>query len=133
MSWRACAPNPSEHGELIRAGACAQVHADVLALHGIASEMRARRFRGGALRLDNVKLDFRLDADGNPCEATPHGARIVTLATPYQVSKALEAAVLVSLQCVNTDVPWLLPSSRFQSCPLQGKCGTCQLLIPFAT
>jgi hypothetical protein len=55
--------------------ACAQVCGDVLALHGIAARMRAKRFAGGALRLDNVKLDFRLDADGNPCQATPHGAR----------------------------------------------------------
>jgi hypothetical protein len=57
-----------------------QVRGDVLALHGLAQAMRARRFTNGALRLDNVKLDFRLDADGNPVEAHPHGAR--TLASP---------------------------------------------------
>ena len=50
-----------------------QVRGDVLALHAIAQAMRARRFAGGALRLDNVKLDFTLDADGNPTEAHPHG------------------------------------------------------------
>ena len=50
-----------------------QVHWDVLALHGIAAKLRAKRFGSGALRLDNTKLNFSLDADGNPDGAHPHG------------------------------------------------------------
>ena len=50
-----------------------QVQADVLALHGIAAKLREARFGSGALRLDNTKLDFTLDADGNPDDAHPHG------------------------------------------------------------
>lgn len=46
---------------------------DVLTLHKMAAAMRRRRFENGALRLDNVKLNFTLDADGNPCDAHPHG------------------------------------------------------------
>lgn len=52
-----------------------QVQGDVLALHGIAAELRATRFGSGALRLDNTKLNFSLDADGNPDDAHPHGER----------------------------------------------------------
>ncbi len=47
---------------------------DVLTLHKIAAARRKARFQNGALRLDNVKLNFQLDADGNPCDAHPHGA-----------------------------------------------------------
>ena len=50
-----------------------QVQADVLALHGIAAKLRAARFGSGALRLDNTKLNFTLDAEGNPDDAHPHG------------------------------------------------------------
>lgn len=55
-------------------GSVAQVIEDVLALHKIAAARRRERFQNGALRLDNVKLNFTLDADGNPCDAHPHGA-----------------------------------------------------------
>ena len=50
-----------------------QVQGDVLALHEIAAKLRAKRFGSGALRLDNTKLNFSLDADGNPDDAHPHG------------------------------------------------------------
>ena len=43
-------------------------------LHKIAAARRKARFQNGALRLDNVKLDFKLDEDGNPCDTHPHGA-----------------------------------------------------------
>ena len=49
--------------------------ADVRTLGGLAANMRRRRFAGGALRLDNVKLMFRLGADGNPAAAEPHVQR----------------------------------------------------------
>ena len=55
-------------------GSAAQVIEDVLVLHKIAAARRRERFQNGALRLDNVKLNFTLDADGNPCDAHPHGA-----------------------------------------------------------
>ncbi len=35
---------------------CFQVVGDVLALHSLAVQLRRRRYDGGALRLDNVKL-----------------------------------------------------------------------------
>ena len=44
-----------------------------MALHGIAAKLRAKRFGSGALRLDNTKLNFSLDANGNPEDAHPHG------------------------------------------------------------
>jgi len=56
-------------------GARAQVVADVRALGALAGHMRRRRFANGALRLDNVKLNFRLGADGNPAAAEPHVQR----------------------------------------------------------
>lgn len=43
-----------------------QVVKDSLALHRIASSLRRRRFDGGALRLDNTRLFFKLDEEGNP-------------------------------------------------------------------
>ena len=32
-------------------------------------KLRAKRFDSGALRLDNAKILFALDGNGNPCEA----------------------------------------------------------------
>ncbi|KAL4419743.1 hypothetical protein ABPG75_006841, partial [Micractinium tetrahymenae] len=43
-----------------------QVVQDSLTLHRIASSLRRRRFDGGALRLDNTRLFFKLDEQGNP-------------------------------------------------------------------
>jgi len=39
---------------------------DIKLLDDMARQMRARRFNEGALRIDNVKLSFALDADGRP-------------------------------------------------------------------
>lgn len=50
-----------------------QVVHDVLTLHEVAVNLRRRRFENGAIRLDNVKLYFTLDADGNPVAATSEG------------------------------------------------------------
>jgi hypothetical protein len=55
-----------------------QVVEDVRALQGIAAVMRRVRYENGALRLDNVKLNFDLDSDGNPCAAHPHGGLALT-------------------------------------------------------
>lgn len=43
-----------------------QVVGDSLTLCRIARNLRRRRFENGALRLDNIKLFFKLDDDGNP-------------------------------------------------------------------
>ncbi|PWN40199.1 RNB-domain-containing protein [Ceraceosorus guamensis] len=45
---------------------------DILLLHEFAQKMRARRFEGGALRIDNTRLSFRLDDLGQPTDAIPH-------------------------------------------------------------
>lgn len=52
-----------------------QVQGDVRALWRLASRLRSARFAGGALRLDNTRMVFRLDADGNPVSAVPHVQR----------------------------------------------------------
>lgn len=49
-----------------------QVIFDSLALHGIASRLRAARFQSGALRLNNTKLCFALDTGGNPVSTSPY-------------------------------------------------------------
>ena len=48
---------------------------DVLQLNSVARKLRAARYSDGALRLDNVKLSFRLDAEGNPVSAQPYVSR----------------------------------------------------------
>uniref|UniRef100_A0A667YUL0 DIS3-like exonuclease 2 n=1 Tax=Myripristis murdjan TaxID=586833 RepID=A0A667YUL0_9TELE len=40
-----------------------EIHQAVLNLHSIAKNLRAQRFEGGALRLDQLKLSFTLDKD----------------------------------------------------------------------
>ncbi|XP_062260427.1 DIS3-like exonuclease 2 [Platichthys flesus] len=40
-----------------------EIHQAVLNLHSIAQNLRAQRFSGGALRLDQMKLSFTLDRD----------------------------------------------------------------------
>uniref|UniRef100_A0A061SEE0 Dis3-like exonuclease 2 n=1 Tax=Tetraselmis sp. GSL018 TaxID=582737 RepID=A0A061SEE0_9CHLO len=52
-----------------------QVVGDVRALHGVAKKLRAARFENGALRLDNIRLVFRLDENGNPTSVEPHVQR----------------------------------------------------------
>ncbi|KAG2422037.1 hypothetical protein HXX76_016317 [Chlamydomonas incerta] len=49
-----------------------EVVGDSLALWGLAKQMRAARFAGGALRLDGVRLFYQLDKDGNPLAAAPY-------------------------------------------------------------
>lgn len=47
-----------------------QIAEDITTLHQLAQKMRSRRFGGGALRIDQVKLDFKLDEDGIPTDAS---------------------------------------------------------------
>lgn len=49
-----------------------QVIFDCMALHGIATRLRAARFAGGALRLTNTRLSFALDTGGNPVSTSPY-------------------------------------------------------------
>lgn len=44
-------------------------------MHSIARNLRQRRFASGALRLDNTKLTFSLDTDGNPVSFAPYVQR----------------------------------------------------------
>lgn len=50
-----------------------QVVEDVLSLNGIARHLKAGRASNGALRLDNTKLYFKMDDNGNPVSAAPYG------------------------------------------------------------
>ena len=62
-----------------------QVADDILALHGLAQRRRAARQAAGALRLDNTKLDFQLDAAGQPVGCTPHEQRLCPC-TPHSAA-----------------------------------------------
>jgi DIS3-like exonuclease 2 len=44
----------------------ADVIGDCMVLQGVAAKLRAARFESGALRLDNTKVCYTLDKDGNP-------------------------------------------------------------------
>ena len=55
--------------EKVQEHAVSDVAEDIKILHSLAQKMRARRFEGGALRIDNVKLSFKLDDDGLPTDA----------------------------------------------------------------
>ncbi|KAL0046957.1 hypothetical protein WJX82_002966 [Trebouxia sp. C0006] len=52
-----------------------EVVEDVLALNGIARHLKAGRASNGALRLDNTKLYFKTDDNGNPVSAAPYVQR----------------------------------------------------------
>ena len=49
-----------------------QVAHDVRLLHTLSQRIRQKRFATGSLRLDNTKILFRMDDQGNPCEALPY-------------------------------------------------------------
>lgn len=48
--------------------ACEEVCKDILLMHSLAKERRAKRFESGALSLNTPKLTFKLDENGNPAE-----------------------------------------------------------------
>jgi DIS3-like exonuclease 2 len=66
----------------------AGVAADVLALHGLAARMRARRFASGALRLDNTRLYFALAASLEDGEDESSGGVTPIGAAPYITRQA---------------------------------------------
>ncbi|KAG2498028.1 hypothetical protein HYH03_003789 [Edaphochlamys debaryana] len=49
-----------------------EVIGDSLHLWSLAQRLRSRRYAGGALRLDGVRLCYALDRDGNPASAAPY-------------------------------------------------------------
>jgi protein SSD1 len=51
------------------------VEGDIAILHGLAQKMRARRFENGAVRIDNVKLAFKLDEDRLPTDAVVYAQK----------------------------------------------------------
>lgn len=51
----------------------AQVAQDIRRLFSISRHLKQRRVDNGALRLNNLKYSFRLDAQGQPLEAMPEG------------------------------------------------------------
>ncbi|EPQ29741.1 uncharacterized protein PFL1_06860 [Pseudozyma flocculosa PF-1] len=57
-------------GKVNRDHAVSDVAADIKLLDALAKKMRARRFEGGALKINNVKLSFRLDDNGLPMDAS---------------------------------------------------------------
>ena len=77
----------------------------MLNLHGIASRLRAQRFERGCLKLDNVKLSFQMDDEGNPLAASPHGEprRIEDLTMCVQAAADWLPAPLVGAGGVKTD------------------------------
>jgi protein SSD1 len=44
------------------------VETDILLLNTLAKKLRAKRFENGALKIDNVKLNFQLDDEGRPID-----------------------------------------------------------------
>lgn len=44
------------------------VESDILLLDTLAKKLRAKRFENGALKIDNVKLNFQLDDEGRPID-----------------------------------------------------------------
>ncbi len=52
-----------------------EVESDIALLNSLAKKLRARRFKDGALKIDNVKLSFELDAEGKPVDCAVHEGR----------------------------------------------------------
>lgn len=48
------------------------VNSDIKLLHDLAQKMRKRRFENGALKIDNIRLSFKLDEHGLPTDASPY-------------------------------------------------------------
>ncbi|KAE8269781.1 hypothetical protein A4X09_0g2548 [Tilletia walkeri] len=49
-----------------------EIASDIRQLHDLAQKLRKRRFDNGALKIDNVKLSFKLDEHGLPTDASPY-------------------------------------------------------------
>lgn len=64
-----------------------QMADDILHLHGIAQQLRGRRYAEGSLRLDNVKISFELDGEGNPVSSFAYVQRCAEPASLRQSFK----------------------------------------------
>eukprot|EP00879_Flechtneria_rotunda_P015976 GHRR01016709.1.p1 GENE.GHRR01016709.1~~GHRR01016709.1.p1 ORF type:complete len:971 (+),score=396.72 GHRR01016709.1:730-3642(+) len=78
-----------------------QVIFDSLALHGIASHLRAARFANGSLRLNNTKLHFALDTGGNPVSASPY--------VQSEANHLVEEFMLLANMRVAAKIAWAFP------------------------
>ncbi|KIY95373.1 hypothetical protein MNEG_12589 [Monoraphidium neglectum] len=77
-----------------------EVEADSLALHAIARRLRARRFGNGALRLDNTRLYFTLDAEGQPVAGAPYVQQEANqLVEEFMLLANMRVAGLISSAC----------------------------------
>jgi len=52
-----------------------EIEEDIRKLQSLAQKMRARRFQDGALKINNVKLSFKLDEEGRPVDCTAYEQR----------------------------------------------------------
>jgi hypothetical protein len=85
---------------------------DIQALHGLAQRRRAARQAAGALRLDNTKLDFQLDAAGQPVGCTPHEQRWGGVGSPDHSTLQCRLTGTARLS-INGD--WLHSAHRFEA------------------
>ncbi|EST06187.1 Nucleic acid-binding, OB-fold [Kalmanozyma brasiliensis GHG001] len=94
-----------EGGELpkdkIKAHQPKDIADDILILHELAQKMRARRFDAGALRIDNVKLSFKLDENGLPTDATIYSS--------YDAHRLIEEFMLQANMAVAQQIAFGLP------------------------
>ncbi|KAJ9477524.1 Protein SSD1 [Pseudozyma hubeiensis] len=94
-----------EGGELpkdkIKAHQPKEIADDILLLHQLAQKMRARRFDTGALRIDNVKLSFKLDENGLPTDASIYSS--------YDAHRLIEEFMLQANMAVAQQIAAGLP------------------------
>ena len=74
---------------------------DITSLHKLAAQMRQRRFDGGALRIDNVKLAFVLDGNGLPTDAKSYKT--------YEAHQLIEEFMLLANMSVASKIAAGLP------------------------
>lgn len=78
-----------------------ELEEDILTLQDLAQKMRTRRFENGALRIDNVKLSFKLDDDLMPTDAFVHESR--------EANKLIEEFMLLANMTVAQQIAAGLP------------------------
>lgn len=84
-----------------------QVVEDVLALNGIARHLKAGRASNGALRLDNTKLYFKMDDNGNPVSAAPYGECLAHQLTHVSFTLQEACTVWSSFLCGHSPISGL--------------------------
>ncbi|KAN0065070.1 Translational repressor [Thecaphora frezii] len=106
-----------EGGELpegkVQEHKASDVAEDIKILDRLAKKMRARRFDGGALKINNVKLSFRLDENGLPMDANIYKT--------YDAHQLIEEFMLQANMDVASQIAAGLPDVallRRHECPL---------------